>query len=1419
MPTYKIDSILQGLSSYFEEEPKTEEALAEFLDQVDVNYGNADVSLSTEEWETGLASEEAYNLVNYGVGTEEYWQNIFDSISRRFASSPSPSPVRATAKEPDVQVPEFSSVSVDYLSTTDSLLREIQFEEKGIDRKALIGLGEEQAQYLLFQGRQDEAADLLGNLSAVYEELGDQNSSNFALARAEFLWGNLKESDRLLGSVSSSSSLYSVAQELKTQIQPLIQREAHLEKVLPSIAALEQMRMRALEQLAFDESQIHDSWLEPDAWTDTKRDLNSRLISKVNRGINEMVQALLDGKVSNVEEAFAHFHEYTTLRTALDGNPPFDGRGFKQILSSAHVDVESLIGFSKIKGQKEREEWLLRYTEGLRSHYASLAGYPANTIERNLQALIESKNPAVKARAQTLYANVTGESATTGLSDAEFAGLLREGGKTTVPMVLAMMVAGPVGAYAEGAATVRLAAGGISLGRAGWAGRAVGFGVEATLFWGANDALHATLIGGGDYFTEHGLASSFLMLGGLKVLGRAWRATGGAYLAKAAQTNKVLAPLLGGVDQAGQLATEFSGFWGLGQLEEIIGLIPQQETTLRQELTQTAMTLMQLKMAVAAGQMVTGHLAEIKTLEIKLESTEILLREAAKRGSLTPAELIRALQHIEGLRTGLDRLKAGAVAPVRSEERRTTSSGIGERPTDSTDRERFTTVSWNDLGIPREDIDALFSAHESLPEEKRLEHGLHRLSERRGVVSSGEADSAESVLLEAGDELGDGTVRPSEFIAHIHGEDPLPSREDLKILSARARLNQGIPQVHTVFGYRDGERTFVQIVVVFDGTNTHYSFEISENLPRSTPQQLDQKASRIDQEANGLSQATLEQWAMDRTAQSPEEQVAYYEDGLSGLADPRAVEALKGRVTNPADRARILESWYNLWFDYVIEQHPELEEALRKFEVDLFTGTKSREVKTYRKEMRVFVDSCQFLFEEVGLSKSEVNQVMKGEYGPAESFVRGCRVFMGLGLTGGEVKTVMQNPLDRDIAGWAIGVERLGEMAKSLHPLLVREARDPVTSQFSPRLYREQAKLLMDTAEAVSLFGDQTLADDFLRTNQHHIINWRISDGLKRSALNTTLHDPSFIARGLEAFVSKAISLPGISEGTRSYLQGLQTGVSRRSPTHHQQAMDLLIVRNGVSRQLFGKLLSNPNCDGKFLISFMRESATALRNNNHTAPDFLKNVFENAAQSTETGKVGVLDGYLFELQGFNLVVNHGRLGSVPSSGYLRPDQLPPGVEHPTRDPENPNFVGVTYRDSTTGKNLTSGLDMDVILSESPPLSYVEIKRTVKRDDPKQQRQRAKIREATRLGLVSKPGCITSEIDPGLARALIADGTFEYILVMKEDPRSGLYGVTHVYGSNPRIGNTPVVGGSSPGLFGTTFPVPPHSNASLFPWPL
>lgn len=404
---------------------------------------------------------------------------------------------------------------------------------------------------------------------------------------------------------------------------------ARLDQIAPALMALGQMRMRALEHYAFEISETRDTVLKRESTVEEKKAYLEGLMGSINTACDELEAALRSGRVTTLAQAFAEFENYTTI-TQLDNfmahetpwymapikwyfkdksRGPMNEVALRNLLVSGDVEVESLLGLSELTDPLARGRWLLDYTKELRTTpYASGRGYPARTVATNLQSLTYSSDPAIGAQAEELLGQVSGETALTGMSDEEWAQLLYEGSKATVPMVAAMMVAGPLGAYAEGTvAATRVHAGGRILwqgsqaGKAGLTARGIGFTITAPSFWALNDSFHATTLGGGDYYTPEGLASAFLMLGGLRLLGGAWQGMAGQYLTRAATRAPERALAYSVANHSGAFTTEWAGFWGIGQFEEWAEIIPTRETELRQEFTEAGVSLVQLRGAVAAG--------------------------------------------------------------------------------------------------------------------------------------------------------------------------------------------------------------------------------------------------------------------------------------------------------------------------------------------------------------------------------------------------------------------------------------------------------------------------------------------------------------------------------------------------------------------------------------------------------------------------------------------------------------------------------------------------------------------------------------------------------------------------------------------------------------------------------------------------
>ncbi|MBI2339770.1 MAG: hypothetical protein HYU99_05330 [Deltaproteobacteria bacterium] len=723
-------------------------------------------------------------------------------------------------------------------------------------------------------------------------------------------------------------------------------------------------------------------------------------------------------------------------------------------------------------------------------------------------------------------------------------------------------------------------------------------------------------------------------------------------------------------------------------------------------------------------------------------------------------------------------------------------------------------------GIPARDITALYRT----PLNRALvtEHSLFHFKDGTLSVTKGGLNSTESVLLEAGDETSAlaGAVRELDFTAHLHLGEPRPSDEDFGIVMARARLNPGEAQRHTVFGTIDGEPAFVQLAVIHENGGIKTSLTASDNISDDSLAEIDMSARRMARLIESKSGEEALEAAFHPAAMAPKVTVDHYRQELDGLADSEALDDLMKRSMPDAERTKVMIEWHSLWQNYVIDRYPEIDEAVNAFERGLFKSDKSTQARPLNRQIRDFRDSCDFLSGGMGMSPAEITKVFKGDYGPPARFIEGIGFLKEHGISNEDIKAVMTNPATMtDLANSATKAEKGAEVVKDIHRQILAGARDPVNGQFVSSMYATQTRLLLDVANIAATFNDPAYAEQFIRGQQGLILNPALDDAVKRRQIQASLSQPhvinDFLIRSMGRY---ADILEGVGNNSaRTYLDGLRTGISHGDARSKDLAMDFIMSANAIREGRLKAVLKNPHWDAALLETFFREAAYSAQSHGGKSPDFLKRVAANIAQQDARGGFalqnrGTIEGYLLELEIFNLIAGHGKLISTPDGGNLLPSQIPAKIDYQVSDVADPSLVGIEYRDPVTGTTLTSPLDMDVIVDSNPPLEYVEVKRTVRGGDDKQNRQREKIRMATKLKLTEKPGCITTGIDPRFAQQLIRDGTYEYVVVIGLNPATRQYQIVDVYGNNPRIGNEPV-------HTGDTFAPAPHIGIGNFPYTL
>ena len=257
------------------------------------------------------------------------------------------------------------------------LVEEIERCPRRVDIHTLIGLAEERSLYLTQLSRADEAKQLLHQLQVLYAETGDSDRAALTQARIDVLNGEYDSAVVQLDLIAYDDQLVAAVPEMRAEFRKVQEQLDYANRVIPQVAALELMRLRAMEQLLFEKSEWVDDWLTFESTVVEWHEYYDDLVENLNTGIDGMIAAVRDGQVASLEEAFERFPEFADISwgAALAGHeglafyaepyraivvngalrrgsfPRMQGNQFRGTLTSNHVDVDGLISFSQIPDQ------------------------------------------------------------------------------------------------------------------------------------------------------------------------------------------------------------------------------------------------------------------------------------------------------------------------------------------------------------------------------------------------------------------------------------------------------------------------------------------------------------------------------------------------------------------------------------------------------------------------------------------------------------------------------------------------------------------------------------------------------------------------------------------------------------------------------------------------------------------------------------------------------------------------------------------------------------------------------------------------------------------------------------------------------------------------------------------------------------
>jgi hypothetical protein len=223
-------------------------------------------------------------------------------------------------------------------------------------------------------------------------------------------------------------------------------------------------------------------------------------------------------------------------------------------------------------------------------------------------------------------------------------------------------------------------------------------------------------------------------------------------------------------------------------------------------------------------------------------------------------------------------------------------------------------------------IDSLYENQDRLHTEQSLFYFL----DGTPVVVEGTETLAESSLLSVGDDADTCGVQDLTFYAHTHSGSPIPSQADLEILIAKATLTPGEIQSHTILGYEDGERAFIEITCQYNAHTQTHSIDLKSSHNVSGLKLFFAK-SLAEQGAHKMGTAStkdLQLYAKQKAATEETQENDYEQRALSILyeAHPYLPKAFENHHWN---REQIM-SFFNFLLQSASEFADEILERLPK---------------------------------------------------------------------------------------------------------------------------------------------------------------------------------------------------------------------------------------------------------------------------------------------------------------------------------------------------------------------------------------------------------------------------------------------------------------------------------------------------------
>lgn len=610
---------------------------------------------------------------------------------------------------------------------------------------------------------------------------------------------------------------------------------------------------------------------------------------------------------------------------------------------------------------------------------------------------------------------------------------------------------------------------------------------------------------------------------------------------------------------------------------------------------------------------------------------------------------------------------------------------------------------------------------------------------RSFTVTDGEHSTTQSVLngtyardLQAGE----------TFVAHFHPDKPYPSRQDIELLHARARLEPDKIHRHAIFGFaEDGTPASIDLILSTDQSGrVQTDLESHGPLNPEVVSFFERVAHQIDDDTAAgrvdLSEAAIRQRSEQRAA------VAI------SVSDVRRIQALYPQLDlDPETRSSL---------DFLVaDNDPDW------FPIAL-SDLESTNPDQFTRLMELREQTITLNFQE----SMRTHLITEGK---SNSDRTTTRILDKLTETHLEYETEAKRLLDELIPKYTDDIQ---------HARGLIEASERICQNISDPIARSEAHDLLFRFDnncfsiiRGRVLGSQRAIRFQLKSSVQSIIeNPALSTHQKESEILTLLRSED--AQALLSTIKTntlqlaVLDLPPIH--TRTYAQ-LQFESTCRSGSEAQQTTLFNLLRSDKTRSDFLGLLHNKKLSEQDLQEFLDLAAKAFSSNNNHPPEYLVKVIQSMIGADH------MSGFLFELQ---LHVDLSRIsGAQTSTTDLQARQIPQSARGIRVDSENNVLIPFHFR----GRSRQERLDMDLLFSDTPPVEYAEIKSSLNNPSDRQSKQLEKMRTAAQLGYTRLPGCFTHNVRPAKARELINSGYYSYIVQVDQNQRVSVYTADHLNG--------------------------------------